>query len=212
MGKLFASFNGVTFSCSAMMLAPTVVLTAVHCIYNCPTLQAAETVSFYDRYYDGDFVAWAPVSSMAYFRSFCLAGSSIDPYDFAVVRLSFPLASRQFPTTVRSTQRAVLNSLSGILLHYPAGPYGGRLPYLSTRNPMSWEFINTGGILEADVSGQRGSSGSPLFVLGLPGNQYRTSPAIVAVTSYEYRSGLCPNGFAAFQPGWNPDILRAALP
>ncbi len=81
----------------------------------------------------------------------------------------------------------------------------------SAKNPIIPTFPRPSQ-LEADLSIVSGSSGSAMFLSGLPRPQFPAATAIVAVTSYFYNDNLCPDGFGAFQTGpYNVATLLSQL-
>eukprot|EP00884_Botryococcus_braunii_P017987 jgi/Botrbrau1/4872/Bobra.0032s0028.1 len=207
MGKFYFTLSGSTYACSSMLIARNLILTAVHCVFDCSTGTPIASGTFFDRFYNGEYVQFGRALRAAYYGLCDSFGLPL--YDFAVVLLESNMADRTFPTTVKSTALALRNSVSAELYSYPAEFLTGAVPYLST-NQVAPDFPIPSQV-EVDLSMLRGSSGSPFFVSSLPSNQYLVSSAIVGVTSYQYTGGGCPNGFAAFQPGWNPSELIKRL-
>jgi hypothetical protein len=60
------------------------------------------------------------------------------------------------------------------------------------------------------LSSEQGSSGSPLFLGGLP-STFPWNNVVVGVTSYGYSNDQCPNGFAIFTEQYNPSVLLKSL-
>ncbi len=207
-GRFYITVGNLIQYCSAMLIAPDTILSALHCVYDCQSRVTASSGTFYHQFYNGAYANAVPVVRWIGSRQCRFDG--IPLYDFAVLRLQTSIANVDIPATVRSTARALSNSRQGSVYGYPAETKPGGIPYFSQKSPITAAFAGAS-IVEVDLSIEQGSSGGPLFLSGLPSNQYRQSNAIIGVTSYEYINGRCPNGFAAFQPGWNPERARSLL-
>lgn len=80
---------------------------------------------------------------------------------------------------------------------------------LPTRLVIHARHESHAGRVELDLSSEQGSSGSPLILGNLPTTfgAFPWSNAVVGVTSYGYTNNQCPNGFAIFDEGHNPQVL-----
>lgn len=85
MGKFYFTLSGSLYACSAMLLAPNLMLTAVHCVYDCNTFTQITSGTFYDRFYQGEYAQFAKATTVAFYRQ--CDSSGIPLYDFAVTRL-----------------------------------------------------------------------------------------------------------------------------
>lgn len=209
MGRLYLTFDNIQFEwCSAMAVGQNLILSAGHCIFNCTSGKPALSATFFDRYYNGSAVK-SISSSLAAFNKTCSLGLPL--YDFALLLLNGTLDARAFPVAVDSTARALRASSSGILYSYPAITQSGRIPFTSAGSTAGASSpAGTPSRVDVSITSEKGSSGGSLFLQNLPSDQYLQTPAIIGVVSYEYANGTCPNGYAAFQPGFSPRLLAAA--
>jgi V8-like Glu-specific endopeptidase len=208
MGRFYIRIGPVTVWCSAMLISPDTILTALHCLYNCTTFATASSGTFYHQFYNGTWANAVPAVRWVGAGQ-CQAG--IRPlYDFAVLKLQSGITNAAIPATVRSTVRAVSNARSGSVYSYPGETKPGGIPYFSQNNALTATFKGPS-FVEVDLSIEPGSSGGPLFLNNLPSDQYQQLDAIIGVASYGYNNGLCPNGYAAFEAGWNPERAKALL-
>jgi V8-like Glu-specific endopeptidase len=211
MGRFYFTFvpDGAYGTCSAMLIGPDTILTAVHCVYDCDTGAEINYGVFYLQLYGDSFqairraVRWVGVRQC---RDF------VPTHDFAVVKLESRIDGVPIPPTVRSTARALSTSRLGREYGYPGETKPGNIPYFSENDNILWSlFQGQPSRVLIDMSGEKGSSGGPLFLAGLPTNVYRQSNAIIGVASFQFFNNSCPNGFAAFQPGWNPEMAKTIL-
>jgi hypothetical protein len=183
--------------CSATMIAPNVILTAAHCLFDCISGARISSGTFYSQYINGQFRDFAAFKS---FQMYTNCVRNIPLYDFAVLRLQKSISLPAYPRIVTATSPALVASRRAFLYSYPSTVSRGNVPVFSSQVPVTPRFPRPSQ-LEADLSIVSGSSGSAMFLTNLPSPQFPASTAIVAVTSYFYNDNLCPNGFAAFQTG-----------
>jgi hypothetical protein len=211
MGQFYSTYvpDGLYSTCSAMLIGPDTILTAMHCVYDCKTGAEINNGVFYLQVYRNTAQAARLAVRWVGFRQ---CGDFAPTHDFAVVKLESSIDGVPIPATVRSTARALSISRLGREYGYPAETKPGNVPYFSENDNFTWSlYEGQPSRVLIDMSGEKGSSGGPLFLAGLPSNMYRQSNAIIGVASFQFSSNLCPNGFAAFQPGWNPEMAKTIL-
>jgi V8-like Glu-specific endopeptidase len=209
MGRFYISIGPITVWCSAMLIAPDTILTALHCIYNCSTYATASSGTFYHQFYNGTWASAIPAVRWVGAGQ-CQAG--IRPlYDIAVLKLQTGIANVVVPATVRSTARAVSNTRSGSVYSYPGETKPGGIPYVSQNSALTTTSKGPS-FLEVDLSIEPGSSGGPLFLNNLPGDQYRQSDAIIGVASYGYTVSYVPMVIQHFSLDGTLSVLKPSFP
>eukprot|EP00884_Botryococcus_braunii_P009430 jgi/Botrbrau1/18489/Bobra.0072s0069.1 len=210
MGRLYLKFPGMGWGwCSGMQLADDLVLTAGHCAYSCESKKWVEGGGYFDGRYGNSYRAYSPIKSMATWTACDTSGTGF--YDFALMRLGQPIKKSSYPVAYAPATNAFSASNKAYLYAYPAKTKSGNVPYLSFQNPATPNFVNGfPGRVELSLSSEQGSSGSPLFLGGLP-KTFPWSNAVVGVTSYGYTNDQCPNGFAIFTEQYNPAELLKVL-
>jgi hypothetical protein len=211
-GRLYVHVSGGGWAwCSATQIAPDVLITAAHCVFECSTGEWITGGTYYDGRYEQTYRAYSPLKSYTAWTD--CDGDNIPIYDFALVRLGTPLYKDHYPATYAPTVNAFSASQEAYVYSYPAFTKSGNIPYFSYQDPVTPSYP-ADSRAELALSIEAGSSGSAMFLSDLPTANFPSSNLIVGITSYEYTRGNCPNGFAIFQGpegGYNPGTLLGSL-
>lgn len=211
-GRLYVQLADDSWSwCSATQISPDVIITAAHCVYDCPTKTWIRGGTYYDGRYDQSYRNFSPLKSFTAWTE--CDSDQIPVYDFALIRLGTPINKEYYPATYAPSAAALGSSHTAYVYSYPANSKPGNIPYLSWQENLSATTYPIPSRAELALSIEAGSSGSALFVNNLPSN-FPAENLIVGVTSYEYTRGDCPNGFAVFlgpEGGYNPQTLLRSL-
>jgi hypothetical protein len=138
-GRFYFAFKPNSFFyCTATQIGPDIILTAMHCVYDCATRANIFRGTYFDRVYGTRDQGFSSFKSVAGW--FDCDSNNIPVYDFAVVRLTSSLPKQSYPITTYSTVDAVAAAQFGFILSYPARSQPGNIPYLSVQNPLSYRW------------------------------------------------------------------------
>lgn len=207
-GRFYLKISEQYLWCSATQLGPNYILTAAHCVFDCDTGEEISGGTFFSQYYNAEYHEYGQIRSFAVWKD-CEAG--IPNYDFAIVKLWSNIKQSSYPTVASSTKVALSGSQDAFIYAYPAETQSGKVLVYSAVSPVTYSFVSESQV-EMDISIERGSSGSGVYLRGIVAGLNNSQPAIVGITSYEYITDHCPNGFAAFQQGtYHPSVLVSKL-